>query len=62
MVLLGDGFEGQVGKVSRGANDSPGPWQPFGQARTPKNHQKPWFWATFGVSEVLGQGPWAGPY
>ena len=61
MVLLGDGSEGQVGKVSRGANDSPGPWQPFGQARTPKNPQKPQFWVTFGVSGVLGQGPWQAP-
>ena len=49
MVLLVDGFEGQVGKVSRGANDSPGVWQPFRHARMHQNPPKPKFWINFGV-------------
>ena len=72
MVLLGNGSEGQVGKVSRGANGSPGVQDPFGQARMAPNPPKLQFWANSrGRARPLGQvagrstgafvGPFVGP-
>ena len=61
MVLLGDGFQGQVFKVSRGANGSPRVQDPFGCTRMPQNPPKPQFLANSRVrarppGQVPGQG------
>ena len=47
MVLLGDGFEGQVFRLSRMANGSPGVKDPFGRASLPPNPPKPQFLGKF---------------
>ena len=55
MVLLGDGSQGQVFRVSRGANGSPWVQDPFGGTSLPPNSPKPKFWDQFLGFAVLAR-------